>query len=104
MKDQVLDARFRLAALWLSQTARVLADNCLRMVVVLLVASAGQPQSDGAWHKTNVFFILPFLLLAPVNGAISNALAKRWVLVGSAAYCLGVFAVLALFLGPESGA
>jgi 1-acyl-sn-glycerol-3-phosphate acyltransferase len=102
--NDVLGARFRLAALWLSQTARVLADNCLRMVVVLLVAGAGQRESESAWHKTNVFFILPFLLLAPVNGAISNALAKRWVLVGSAAYCLGVFVVLAACLGPQSDA
>jgi len=100
----ITSARLQLLSLWLSQTARVLADNCLRMVVVLLVAGAGQRESDAAWHKTNVFFILPFLLLAPVNGALSNALAKRWVLVGAAAYCLGVFAVLALFLGPESDA
>src|ERR1700730_4600123 len=63
----VVGARFRLASLWLAQTARVLADNCLRMVVVLQVAGAGSRASEAAWHKTNVFFILPFLLLAPVN-------------------------------------
>src|SRR5262249_11875208 len=65
------------------------------------VARAGAHESEAAWHKTNVFFILPFLLLAPLNGAISNALSKRWVLVGAAAYCLGVFGLLDLLGSKE---
>jgi hypothetical protein len=48
------------------------------------------------------FFILPFILLAPGNGALSNGLPKRWVLVGSAAYCLGVAALLGLLLGETA--
>ena len=62
MKDPTLGARLRLSSLWLSQTTRVLADNCLRMVVVLAVARAGQSECEAAWHKANVFFILPFLM------------------------------------------
>ena len=84
----VFFARCRLAALWLSQTARVLADNALRMFVVLEVARFGAGAEDSAWHAVNIFYYLPFILLAPINGAIGNELPKRWVLVGSAAYCL----------------
>jgi 1-acyl-sn-glycerol-3-phosphate acyltransferase len=98
----VASARLRLASLWFAQVARVLADNCLRMVVVLHIASAGPDGSQAAWHQTSVFFILPFLLLAPINGAISNGLPKRTVLVGSAAYILGVVVLLALFLDSNS--
>src|SRR5260370_6839885 len=87
----VFNARCRLAALWLSQTARVLADNALRMFVVLEIASPKAP--DSAWHLVNVFYYLPFILVAPINGAIGNELPKRWVVVGSSAYCLMMTAV-----------
>src|SRR5262249_14339845 len=49
---------------------------------------SGTVASDAAFHQVTLFFILPFLLLAPVNGAISNGLPKRWVLVGSSAFSL----------------
>ena len=88
------NARRRLACLWLSQTARALADNCLRMFVVLEVAGAGGRAGEAAWYQVTPFFILPFILLAPLNGALSNGLPKRWVLVGSAAFGLAMTALL----------
>ena len=45
-------------------------------------------------------YVLPALVLAPVNGALSNSLPKRRVLIGSAAYCVAVavgFALLNAF-------
>src|SRR5260370_40690753 len=87
----VFNARCRLAALWLSQTARVLADNALRMFVDLEIASPKAP--DSAWHLVNVLYYLPFILLARINGAIGNELPQRWVLVGSSAYSLLMTAV-----------
>jgi 1-acyl-sn-glycerol-3-phosphate acyltransferase len=96
-------ARWRLASLWLSQVGRVLADNCLRVFVVLAVARAGAAASDGAWHLATALLMLPAVLLAPLNGALGNSLRKRWVLVGSAACCLAVTAGLGLVAGPEPG-
>jgi 1-acyl-sn-glycerol-3-phosphate acyltransferase len=72
------------------------------MFVVLEVARLGQAQSEAAWHQVTPFFIVPFILLAPVNGAISNSLPRRWVLVGSAGFCLGVTALAAALVGPNS--
>jgi 1-acyl-sn-glycerol-3-phosphate acyltransferase len=57
---------------------------------------------DAAWHQVTAFFILPFILLTPVSGALSNDLPKRWVLVGSAAYCLCVTILLGAFLGASA--
>lgn len=95
----MLTPRVRFAFLWLSQTARVLSDNCLRMFVVLQLVGSDQANLNlAAFYKVTVFFLSPFVLLTPFNGAISNALPKRWVLVGSSAFCLGV-ALLAGFLG-----
>lgn len=93
-------ARYRLACLWVSQVARVVADNCLRMFVVLLVAHAGLHTDQEAWHRVTAFFVLPFILLAPINGMLANSLPKRWVLVGSSAYCLAVTLLLRAVLPP----
>ena len=62
----MLAARFRLLALWCSQVCRNLADNCLRMFVVLLVAQAGALATAASWHRVTLFYLLPFILLAPV--------------------------------------
>ena len=91
-------ARLRLASLWLSQTARAVADNCLLMFVVLLVAGGGTHASGAAWYQVRAFFILPFLLFAPINGALANSLGKRSVLVGAAAFSLGAGVLLGLAL------
>jgi predicted MFS family arabinose efflux permease len=87
----------RLACLWVSQSARSLADWCLRLFVVLEVARHGPRERNFAPHLVTAVYIAPFILLAPTNGAISNALRKRWVLVAAAAFCLaGVLLVAAL--------
>jgi 1-acyl-sn-glycerol-3-phosphate acyltransferase len=95
-----MSARIRLAFLWISQVARVLADNCLRMVVVLAAARLGRPERDAAWHLATTVYVLPFLLLAPVNGALGNGLPKRWVLVGASGFCCGTALLLGVLGGP----
>lgn len=97
-------ARLRLACLWISQVARVVADHCLRIFVFLLVAQAGQQASDAAWYQVTPFFVLPFIVLAPINGAIANSLQKRGVLVGSTALCLAVVLAVAALLPAVPGA
>jgi 1-acyl-sn-glycerol-3-phosphate acyltransferase len=74
-----------LASLWVSQTARVLADWCLRMAAFAAFPDAG---SGSGWHLATAVFITPFIALAPLNGAIGNGLPRRRVLVGSAAFTL----------------
>jgi 1-acyl-sn-glycerol-3-phosphate acyltransferase len=83
----VWNARLRLACLWLSQVGRVMADNCLRVFVLLAIAPV---EGAAAWHLVTALLMLPAVLLSPLNGALGNSLPKRWVLVGSAAFCLGV--------------
>jgi MFS family permease len=82
-----------------SQSARSLADWCLRLFVILEIAGAGERQRHFAPHLVTAVYIAPFIVLAPTNGALSNALRKRWVLVASAAFCAtGVALVAALGL------
>jgi 1-acyl-sn-glycerol-3-phosphate acyltransferase len=70
-----------------------MADNCLRVFVLLSIAAA---ERAAAWHLIVVLLMLPAVVLAPLNGAISNSLPKRWVLAATALYC---FAVVVLFAG-----
>jgi 1-acyl-sn-glycerol-3-phosphate acyltransferase len=95
----VRTARWRLASLWLAQVARVAADNCLRVFVFLELARAGATGRDAAWHITTALLMAPAVLLAPFNGALCNSLPRRWVLVGSSAFCLGVTLVFGLLDG-----
>lgn len=94
-------ARIRLACLWISQTARALADNCLRLFVVLQVAQVGQQEREAAWYQVNPFFFLPFIVLAPLTGAICNGLPRRRVLVGSAAFSLAAGLIVGLWLRTD---
>ncbi|HYV38067.1 MAG TPA: MFS transporter [Gemmataceae bacterium] len=93
-------ARARLASLWLSQVARIVADNTLRIFVLLRIAAAGKTESDYAWHVVVALLMLPAVLLAPFNGALGNSLPKRWVLTGSAAYCCAIVVLFGLMDGP----
>jgi 1-acyl-sn-glycerol-3-phosphate acyltransferase len=95
-------ARLRLACLWLSQTARALADNCLRMLVILQVARHGGIDAQAAWYQVTPFYILPFLLLAPLNGVLSNRWPKRHVLVGACVANVLTALVLLWELQPEN--
>src|SRR5437899_5541433 len=71
------------------------------MFVVLQVSGLADGLLDlAAFHKVTIFFLSPFVLLAPLNGAISNALPKRWVLVASAAFCLAAAVLFAVLGGP----
>src|SRR5581483_10257372 len=58
--------------------------------------AAGAAQRDSAFHLTAALFALPAVVFVPFNGALGNALPKRAVLVGSAAFCLAVVAVFAV--------
>src|SRR5262249_45415019 len=69
-----------------------LADNCLRVFVVLELIRAGASEQDAAWHLVTALLVLPAVLLAPLNGALSNSLPKHRVLVGAAAYSLVIVA------------
>lgn len=94
-------ARLALTSLWWSQVVRIMADNALRIYVVLLAASAAgaaaaADAADAAWGLAAALYILPALLLAPMNGALSNSLPKRRVLIGSAAFCLVAAIVFSL--------
>lgn len=89
-----LAARGRLLALWLSQAARISADNALRVFIALRLAELGAAEREYAWHLLSALLMLPAIVLAPLNGALANSLPKRWVLVGSAAFC---FAIVLLF-------
>jgi 1-acyl-sn-glycerol-3-phosphate acyltransferase len=77
--------RLRLASLWVSQTARVLADWCLRMAAVAALLS--EKRTSG-WHLATAVAITPFIALSPLNGVLSNALPRRRVLAASAAFTL----------------
>jgi 1-acyl-sn-glycerol-3-phosphate acyltransferase len=89
------------ASLWLSQLARVAADNALRFFIVLLLFSGDYPTT--AWYIVTGILMAPALLLAPLNGAITNAVPKPTVLRLSAmlAFVVSIFAVT---LDRHSGA
>ncbi|MCI0464784.1 MAG: MFS transporter [Gemmataceae bacterium] len=89
--------RGRFASLWLSQVARILADNCLRVFVLLQLVQAGTAADrESAWHLLTALMVLPAVFFAPLNGAVSNSLPKPLVLTGSALYCSGVVLAFAL--------
>jgi 1-acyl-sn-glycerol-3-phosphate acyltransferase len=82
----------------------VTADTALRFFVVLLLHYL-TPQStyrSTAWYLVTALLMAPAVLLAPLNGAISNSLPKPLVLIGSAAYGLIVTALAALALGADA--
>jgi MFS family permease len=83
-----------------SQSVRVLADWCLRVFVVLELARRGERELNSAWYLATAVYTAPFILLAPINGALGNALSKARVLAGAAAFCLAAV----LFFGLWGGA
>ncbi len=94
-KERSVGARWKLVSLWISQTARVTADNALRFFVCLDYASQGDAQKNSAWYLVNAIFTMPAVLLAPFNGAISNSLPKSRVVRWTAFYGFAVMAVFA---------
>lgn len=74
--------RWKLVSLWLSQTARVTADNALRFFVCLEYAQqGGTAEKNSAWYLVTAIFTMPAVVLAPFNGAICNSLPKPSVRV-----------------------
>lgn len=91
---------WRLFLLWISQAARVLGDGCLRLVAMLELTGAGESGRLSAFHLTTALFVGPFVLLAPLNGCLSNSLPRRAVLVASAALTLLALLIFWLTGGP----
>jgi len=89
-------SRWRLASLWVSLVARAASDAGLRLYAVLLAAGSGPGQREAAWYLVTALFMLPCMLLAPVNGPLANSLPRRGLLVGSSAFMLGCLLVLGL--------
>ena len=96
----VARARLAVACLWVSQTARVLADCALRVFLVLELYRAASWPADAAWQLVTAVLMLPPIVLAPVGGTLSNSLPKPLVLWTSAAYCFGVIVVFGWVHGP----
>ncbi len=94
-------ARCRFTSLWVSQVARILADNCLRIFVLLQFAEAGAASDrESAWHLLTALLVLPAVFFAPLNGAVSNSLPKPVVLLLTSVYCGAVTAAFGLAGGP----
>lgn len=89
-------ARLRLASLWLSATTRVVADWGLRFAIMAEIGRDRGGDLLSGWHQATVFAISPFVLLAPLNGILSNGLPRRWVLATSALFIALVVTGLAL--------
>jgi len=79
-------ARWKLVSLWLSQVARVTADNALRLFVFIQYAKLGEVQKNSGWYLVTALFIWPSILLAPFNGAICNTLPKPSLLKVTAVF------------------
>src|SRR5687767_9753139 len=83
-------ARLRLAALWLSATSRIVADWALRLAPLAATTAhdveVGSPVAS--WHQATILAISPFILLAPLNGILSNGFPRRAVLVGASVFVL----------------
>jgi 1-acyl-sn-glycerol-3-phosphate acyltransferase/MFS family permease len=79
---------------------RPIADWGLRLLILrellLDVSTRGY-----AWHLVTAVFMAPFIVLAPLNGAISNSLPKRWVLVGASAVSLLALTICCLLATPS---
>jgi 1-acyl-sn-glycerol-3-phosphate acyltransferase len=99
-KCDVWPARWKLVSLWFSQIARVTADNALRFFVCLQYAKLGEDQKNSAWHLVTAVFMLPAIVLAPVNGALCNRVPKGRLLSGSALAALVVTALCVVVDGP----
>src|SRR5689334_21784395 len=67
---------------------------------MLEVAGGSENGRLAAFPLATALFIAPFVLLAPFNGCVSNAMPRRWVLAGSAAFTLLAVVGFALAGGP----
>jgi 1-acyl-sn-glycerol-3-phosphate acyltransferase len=89
--------------LWVTQVARTLGDWSLRMLAMPEVAGASPTGPLSSAHVATAVFIAPSILLAPLNGALSNDLPRRAVLIGSCLFTLLAVAGFSLTGGPWLG-
>ncbi len=90
------------AHLWLSQSARSLADYCLRSFVVLEIARAGNRAATASWHQVAPFAVLPFVFFAPIHGPLCTNLPPRRVMLLASIGCLLVALLSIFLLGPDT--
>jgi len=96
----VLHARIRFVFLWVSQVARIMADWALRFAAFFEARRLADWKPESAWYLATAVFIVPWIVLAPFHGFLSNSLPKRWVLVGSNLVCLGAVLLFVPTGGP----
>ena len=100
MKQQALNIKFSdmpMLALLGAQFLSALADNALLIAAIAMMKASGQPEHI-SWIQ--VGFVLPFIVLAPMVGALADALPKgRVLLIGNAIKLLGTCLML-LGAGP----
>ena len=58
----------------------------LRIAAITTLVARTELSPPSAWHLATLAFIAPFILLAPLNGYLSNSLPRRRVLLGAAAF------------------
>jgi 1-acyl-sn-glycerol-3-phosphate acyltransferase len=85
--------RFRFAWLWLAHVAALVSDAGLFAAALLRPAGGGPLTADGLACAAGLV-LLPIVLLSPLAGAFANAVPKRWILAGTAAFRLGIAAVV----------
>lgn len=73
------------------------------MFAVLELARSSDRGRNSSWYLVAAVFTAPFIVLAPLNGAISNSLPKRWVLTGSGIVGLLALLFFMLLAGNEPG-
>jgi len=71
------------------------------MFAVLELARRSAVAESSGWYLVTAAFTLPFIVLAPFNGAISNGLSKNRVLTVSAAGSSLILALLLCFADPN---
>jgi 1-acyl-sn-glycerol-3-phosphate acyltransferase len=88
-------ARLAVVSLWVSQTARVLADCALGTFVVFELYRAWPT----AWQLVIALAMLPTIVLAPLIGTLGNSLPRREILGISAFYCVCIVVLFTLLHG-----
>ena len=69
-------AGFRLACLWLSQTARIVADFCLLMFMIQVALFGGLPVRTN-WYQITACYFVMYVLASPMAGMLSEGVPRR---------------------------
>lgn len=73
-----------------------LSDNVFKMALILIIIDrfSGQEGLSGAWQAfVSAIFTLPFLIFAGLAGALSNRFSKRFVILSTKVWEIGVMAL-----------